>query len=173
MRLVSLVPDAVPSGLAVDAMPAGSVRILYDKRTGELLVDGPTDAELTSVMVRINDSLDELPPELAFVKDAATWSDDTAIVLSNDERAQSFLEYRDGTPFRLRTGDSLGPLLPSGLDEDSMTGSLTVAYTLLGSFALWNADVAYVPEPVFSLPGLAVLAIWSAGRPRTRRTSHR
>jgi cytochrome c peroxidase len=146
--LPSLVPDAVPSGLPVDHMRQGTVKILYDDRTGELRVDGPEGTELTSVMLRIGQDDDvERPDQLKFFTQAAAWSDETEIVLSDDEFAQSFLEYRKGSPFRLGDGDSLGSLLPPGLSRDSIEGFLAASYMLQGSLALWSADVVYVPEP--------------------------
>ena len=168
--LPSLVPDAVPSGLSVDAMPVGSVHVLYNKDTGELSLEGPGDAELSSVMLRVRDTLDELPAELAFLKDAAAWSDDTEIVLANDERTQSFLEYRKDAPFRLRAGDSLGLLLPAGLAENWLKDYVTAAYMFRGSLAMWTADVAYVPEPASVIPCFVSLVLLFARSGRKRAT---
>ncbi len=169
-RLPSLVPETVPSGLPVDKMPLGVVRLLYDEQTGELSVDGPADAELTSVMLRIPDALDDLPAELRFVLNSAAWSDDGEIVLSDDEYAQSFLEYRKDVPFRLRPGDSLGALLPAGLAGEWVEQFVTAAYMLNGSLAMWTADVALVPEPTSLSTCLAAVMSLGLLQRRRRRT---
>ncbi len=172
-RLLSLRPDRVPSGLPVDEMPPGEFSFVYDDVTGKMTVEGTSDSELTSIMLRILGDPEELPVELRFLKGSAAWSDEIDIVLSDDDLAQSFLDYRKGSPFYLASGDSLGALLPPGLSEDTIESYLSAVYMLRGSSALLAGDVAWVPEPTSIFPWLLMAAapLCRLARGRSGRSS--
>ena len=169
--LPSMIPDEVPSGLPVDRLPAAEIAVLYDPQTGELMLDGSPDFNLTALMLRISEG-DGVPAELAFNPDSAAWAGDPEIVLANDLVRQSFIEYRKGTPFVLHGGESLGQMLPAGISADAIGEYLSAVYTAQGSPVLWEADVSLVPEPgsLWLLLGLGQIGLLYFSR--FRRTSH-
>ena len=135
--LAGSVPDSVPSGLAMDELPASEVELQYDRISGELIVDASEELSLSALFLRLVDH-DELPFEFAL--DQASWAAAHSIVLSNDTHAQSFLEYRQGAPFALHAGDSIGTILPPGLSQEDLDQYLSVAYMDGTTFALWEAE---------------------------------
>lgn len=133
-QLPGITPASVPSGLAVETLVDESIKLVYQIETGQLSIEGPEDTDISSLFLRLADG------ELQFSVGEAVWSEDQAIVLSDDALAQSFLEYRRDQPFLLHAGDSVGMLLPAQLIPQDLA-ALTAVYMNDGTSVLLTAAV--------------------------------
>ena len=133
-QLPGITPTSVPSGLAVDTLVDESIKLVYQVETGALSIEGPEDTDISSLFLRLADG------SLQFSVGEAAWSEDQAIVLSDDALAQSFLEYRRDQPFLLHAGDSVGMLLPAQLTPQDLA-ALSAVYMKDDTSVLWTAAV--------------------------------
>jgi hypothetical protein len=130
-----------PSGKTGD----GQTSIGYNPGTGEVWVDAPAGAQLTSVNI---DSA------------AAVFTGDPAQNLGG-----SFDNDADGNIFKATFGSSFGSInfgkvARTGLSEAFVLGDLSVVGSLAGGGALGSVDLIYVPEPrALLLTMLGVLCI--------------
>jgi hypothetical protein len=104
----------------------------YNPTTGEIFVDAPVGAELTSINI---DSA------------AGIFTADAAANLGG-----SFDNDADNNIFKATFGGSFGSLsfgnvAQTGLSQDFVLGDLTVVGSLAGGGALGDVDLIYVPEP--------------------------
>jgi predicted dienelactone hydrolase len=140
---------AVPTG---GQAGDGQTSILYDAGTGELAVDAPAGAELTSINI------------------------DSAAGIFTGTAAQnlggSFDNDSDNNIFKATFGSSFGSLsfgnvAQTGLSEAFVLSDLTVVGSLAGGGALGDVDLIYVPEPsTVTLTVLGVLGLLRYARPR-------
>jgi hypothetical protein len=124
--------------------------IVYHAGTGELAVDAPAGAELTSINI------------------------DSAAGIFTGAAAQnlggSFDNDADGNIFKATFGSSFGSLsfgnvAQPGLSEQFVLNDLTVVGSLAGGGELGAVDLVYVPEPSTSaLLGFGVLGAWAMRR---------
>ena len=110
--------------------------IVYDANTGEVAVDAPAGAELTSIII---DSAGGI-----FTGSAAA------------NLGGSFDNDADLNIFKATFGGSFGSLsfgnvAQSGLSEEFVLGDLSVVGSLAGGGDLGNVDLVYVPEPSTAL----------------------
>ena len=110
--------------------------IVYDPSSGEIAVDAPTGAELTSINI---DSA------------AGIFTGDAAQSLGG-----SFDNDADNNIFKATFGSSFGSLsfgnvAQAGLSEDVVVNDLTVVGSLAGGGDLGDVDLIYVPEPTSAL----------------------
>jgi hypothetical protein len=106
--------------------------IIYDVSTGQISVDAPSGAELTSINI------------------------DSAAGIFTGQTAQnlggSFDNDADKNIFKATFGSSFGSLsfgnvAQAGLSEEFVLGDLSVVGSLAGGGDLGNVDLIYVPEP--------------------------
>jgi len=126
----------------------------YNATTGEVWVDTPVTAELTSINI---DSVASI-----FTGDAA------------QNLGGSFDNDADNNLFKATFGSSFGSLsfgnvAQAGLSEDFVAGDLTVVGSLAGGGDLGPVDLIYIPEPsTLLLLGLGLTAVLA---PRRRQPS--
>ena len=123
-----------PYGAVADngAAGDGQASVTYNPSTGEVGVDAPAGAELTSINI-----------------------DSAAGIFTGDAAANlggSFDNDADGNIFKATFGSSFGSLsfgnvAQTGLAKDFVLGDLTVVGSLAGGGDLGNIDLIYVPEP--------------------------
>jgi hypothetical protein len=106
--------------------------VIYDARSGELIIDAPSGAELTAINI---DSASGI-----FVGEAAA------------QLGGSFDNDSDTNIFKATFGSSFGSLsfgkvAQPGLAEGFMLNDLTVTGALAGGGDLGTVDLIYVPEP--------------------------
>ena len=121
--------------------------VIYNAQSGEVAVDAPAGAELTSINI---DSAAGI-----FTGDAA------------QNLAGSFDNDADNNIFKATFGSSFGSLsfgnvAQAGLSEQFVLSDFTVVGSLAGGGDLGNVDLIYVPEPS-TLVLLAVALVWLAG----------
>ncbi len=146
-RMLHLTPSSVLSGLEIDRLPSGEMKVMYNPQDGGLHLVGSEGAAWDALFLRISDDEAGATAKFEFQKGLAPWSGDRDIVLSDESDAQSFMDYRSVPLFFLKSGETLDSLLPAELSEDSLSRHLSAAYRMQGSPILWIADVAMVPEP--------------------------
>jgi hypothetical protein len=135
-----------PDGQRADARTS----LVYDARTGELAVDAPAGAPLTSINI------------------------DSAAGIFTGSPAEnlggSFDHDGDSNIFKATFGASFaslsfGTVAPPGLAEEFLRSDLTVVGSLAGGGALGDVDLIYVPEPAgIALLGIALLAFAASRR---------
>ena len=126
--------------------------IIYDPNTGELAVDAPAGAELTSINI------------------------DSAAAVLTGQPAQnlggSFDNDADDNIFKATFGSSFGSLsfgnvAQTGLAESFVLDDFTVVGSLAGGGDLGDVDLIYVPEPAsFRLIVLGLIGLLGRRRPR-------
>ena len=161
-RLATSTPLTVPSGLPVDQPPPSMVTIAYNTETGGLELSGPDDVVIDCFFLRIDGDDESIPVELRFETGKSPWAGELDLVLSDDETAQSFMDYRAASEFLLSSGDQIEGLLPAGLSSEMIESFLSAAYRLVGSPMIQSANVTVVPEPspvVLTTIGLFVFAL--------------
>jgi hypothetical protein len=124
--------------------------VVYDAGTGEIAIDAPAGAELTSINI-----------------------DSTAGVFTGDAAENlggSFDNDADNNIFKATFGTSFGSLTfgnvtQPGLSEDFLLADLSVIGSLAGGGDLGNVDLIYVPEPSsVALLALGILGIVAVHR---------
>jgi hypothetical protein len=120
----------------------GRTSVVYDARTGELSIDAPSGAELTTINIDSSSGI--------FLGEAARGL------------GGSFDNDSDTNIFKATFGSSFGSLTfghvaQPGLAEDFMLNDLTVTGALAGGGDLGAVDLIYVPEP--NAAALLVLGI--------------
>ena len=110
----------------------GQTSVVYNADTGEIAVDAPAGAELTSINI---DSASGI-----FTGEAAA------------NLGGSFDNDADDNIFKATFGSSFGSLsfgnvAQAGLSEEFMLGDLSVIGSLTGGGELGDVDLVYVPEP--------------------------
>jgi hypothetical protein len=110
----------------------GQTSVIYNTNTGELGVDAPAGAQLTSINIDSASSI--------FTGHAA------------ENLGGSFDNDADNNLFKATFGDSFGALsfgnvAQTGLSEDFVANDLTVVGSLAGGGDLGEVDLIYVPEP--------------------------
>jgi hypothetical protein len=129
----------------------GQTSVVYNALTGEVAIDAPAGAQLTSVNI---DSA------------AGIFTGDPAQNLGG-----SFDNDADGNIFKATFGDrfgslSFGAVAQAGLSEEFVGNDLTVVGSLAGGGDLGNVDLVYIPEPsTVALLALGVIGI-AVGRRR-------
>ena len=133
----------------------GQTSLVYDARSGELSVDAPTGAELTSINI---DSASGM-----FTGDAAA------------NLGGSFDNDADNNIFKATFGSSFGSIsfgnvAQTGLSEEFVRNDLTAVGSIAGGGALGDVDLIYVPEPASAV--LLIFGCLLAGAVRRRAASH-
>jgi hypothetical protein len=160
--IAALAPGHYLTGSYATLLPEGArddgqTSIIYNASTGELAVDAPTGAELTSINI---DSA------------AGIFTGDAAQNLGG-----SFDNDADNNIFKATFGGSFGALsfgnvAQAGLSRELLLGDLTVVGSLAGGGDLGSVDLIYVPEPgsAWLLAGALALI---GGLTRRRQAAHR
>jgi hypothetical protein len=126
--------------------------IIYNTTNGEVMVDAPAGAALTSINIE---------------SAAGIFTGNPAQNLGG-----SFDNDADNNIFKATFGDQFGSLsfgnvAQVGLSEDFVANDLTVVGSLAGGGDLGNVDLIYVPEPAtFLLVTLGVLSLLAGYRRR-------
>lgn len=141
-------PAVQPNGQQADAQTS----VVYNAATGELAVDAPAQAELTSINI-----------------------DSASGIFTGQPTANlggSFDNDSDNNIFKATFGSSFGSLsfgngAQTGLSEDFVAGDLTVIGSLQGGGGLGDVDLVYIPEPSgLVLVILGLLGLMAAARLR-------
>ena len=134
----------------------GQTSLVYDAGSGELSVDAPAGAQLTSVNI---DSASGI-----FTGDAAA------------NLGGSFDNDADNNIFKATFGSSFGSIsfgnvAQSGLSEEFVRNDLTAVGSIAGGGALGDVDLIYVPEPASAV--LLIFGCLLAGAVRRRHGQRR